>query len=431
MSIKEKRNILDIFLSVFLAAAAILFLPSIQSCMSATLEPEPEIVHTQPEPKQYKFGFDLDNYFVETFSLGVNEFIGDVLNANEINRRQIFDMEKAAKDIFSVRKFRAGKSLSLVRADSCGPAICMIYEPDVFRYVTYDFRDSIKVNIVEKPFVEYTKTAHGVIESNLWLTMTKNGFSPALIDKLEDALAASVSFYHTQKGDEFKIIYKEKYIDGKPVSIGDVLGAYYKNEKDHYVVRYETDDYDGFYDLEGRATKKAFLKSPVRASRISSRFNRRRFHPILKRTKPHLGTDFAAPYGTPIRAVANGTIEIVSYSRGNGKYVKMRHDKTYQTQYLHMSRFAKGMRKGVRVQQGQTIGYVGSTGLATGPHVCFRFWKNGSQVDPLRQNFPPPKPMKEESLPEYFKQRDIMVAQLDRIKPAVEVGPELFVLNRE
>lgn len=160
---------------------------------------------------------------------------------------------------------------------------------------------------------------------------------------------------------------------------------------------------------------KGFLKAPVKASRISSYYNLNRFHPILKRRRPHLGTDYAAPHGTPIQAVGDGVVSIASYTNGNGNYVKIKHDDTYQTQYLHMSGFADGIRAGSHVKQGQTIGYVGSTGLATGPHVCFRFWKNGRQVNHLRLNFPPPEPLPESELAKFNEQRDVYLKQLDEI----------------
>jgi murein DD-endopeptidase MepM/ murein hydrolase activator NlpD len=149
--------------------------------------------------------------------------------------------------------------------------------------------------------------------------------------------------------------------------------------------------------------KRAFLKAPVKFSRISSRYSNRRFHPVLKRYKGHYGTDYAAPHGTPIVAVANGVVTATSYTKNNGNYVKLRHDDVYETQYLHMQRFARGIRPGVHVSQGDVIGYVGATGLATGPHVCFRFWKNGRQVDHLRENLPPPEPMPDEDIPAFEK----------------------------
>jgi len=166
--------------------------------------------------------------------------------------------------------------------------------------------------------------------------------------------------------------------------------------------------------------EKAFLKSPVKYSRISSRYNLRRFHPILRRTRAHLGTDYAAPYGTPILAVADGVVTKATRSRGNGKYVKIRHDGVYQTQYLHMSKFAENIKTGVHVKQGETIGYVGSTGLATGPHVCFRFWKNGRQVNHLRENLPPPEPMATKDIPRFNVLKDTMKKKLDLVEYVVK-----------
>ena len=195
-----------------------------------------------------------------------------------------------------------------------------------------------------------------------------------------------------------------------------MIGALYKSgDAEFYSIRFNSGKYDGFFDLEGRPMKKAFLKSPVEYSRISSRFSNNRFHPILKRNKGHFGTDYAAPCGTPIRAVADGRVSQVSYTSGNGNYVKIHHDKTYDTQYLHMSRFGPGIKPGVHVKQGQTIGYIGRTGLATGCHVCFRFWKNGRQVDHLREKMPPPEAMDPATLPAYFEVRDQIKAALDGI----------------
>jgi murein DD-endopeptidase MepM/ murein hydrolase activator NlpD len=245
--------------------------------------------------------------------------------------------------------------------------------------------------------------------------MIENGMSISLIDKMEDALAWSVDFYHAQKGDEYKLIYERKYINNKAVTVGQLLGAYYLNDKAHYAIYWDTEHYAGYYDQFGNPTKKAFLKAPVKFSRISSRFSYNRFHPVLKRSRPHFGTDYAAAYGTPIHAVANGTVIARAYTKNNGYYVKIRHDNQYMTQYLHMQKFAKGIRKGSHVQQGQTIGYVGSTGLATGPHVCFRFTKNGRPIDHLRENFPPPEPLPQEQLEDYFVLRDSMVPIIDEI----------------
>ena len=267
------------------------------------------------------------------------------------------------------------------------------------------------------------KVSAGSIESSLWNAMVDNGMSFELTARMEDALQWSIDFHHLQKGDQFKLVYDENYIEGKPVGVGQVHAAYYKNfDNEYYAIYYPEGKHQGYYDLEGRPMKAFFLKAPVKYSRISSYYNLNRFHPILKRRRPHFGTDYAAPYGTPIYAVGNGVVTKASYTKGNGNFVKIKHDKVYETQYLHMQSFAKGISSGVHVKQGQVIGYVGSTGLATGPHVCFRFWKNGKQVNHLRLNFPPPEPIPESEIPEFKKIRDEFLAQLDaiEIKPLVE-----------
>lgn len=385
-----------------------------QSSMLPVAEEAPE--------SNVRFGFDLGQYVMEPYKMGKNQFVGDILYQNGISYTDIAELESAATDVYNVRKIRAGKNYHLVRKDTCGAACAFIYEPDPLRYVVYDLRnDSVEVTLKEREFVTCIETASGRVESSLWNAMTAQNLDYGLVDLMEDALASAVDFHRTQFGDEFKLVYERKYIEDKPVSLGNVIGAYYKNAQgEHYSIWYENDNYEGYFDGEGRPTKKAFLRSPVRYSRISSKFSYSRFHPIKKRRIPHLGTDYAAPYGTPIRAVADGVVTKATYARNNGKYVKIKHDRTYETQYLHMQKFAAGIRPGVKVTQGQTIGYVGSTGLATGPHVCFRFWKNGKQVNHLRENFPPPEPMEESELPEFYRQRNIMKNQLDMIEMADE-----------
>ncbi len=359
------------------------------------------------QKKTTKYGFDVEKHFIDFVEIKPNQFLSDILQYEGVDYLKITEVEKAAKDIYSIRRFKSGKRISFVRPDTCAAPSHFIYEPDVFRYIVYDIGDSIQVDIKEKEFEKCLDVATGEIKSSLWNALKEAGQSAALIDKMEDALASQVDFYHTQKGDKFKIIFEQKYIENKPVAIGNILGAVYTNERgDHYSFYYKNGEYDGYYDYDGRASTSAFLRAPVKYSRISSSYNLRRFHPIKKRTIPHYGTDYAAARGTPIISVADGVVTQASYTRGNGKYVKIKHDKTYQTQYLHMSRFASGIRKGTRVKQGQCIGYVGSTGLATGPHVCFRFWKNGKQINHRREIFPPAKTMKKEDLPQYFKARD-------------------------
>jgi len=420
---KKRSLAIDMISSVVLAALCIivvnLFKPK---------EPTPLLFqNTIKDAPIYKFGFDLDLFHLESLVLKPNQFLGDILYYNGIDYKKISELEEKSKDVYSVRKLKAGKELTIVKSDPCGVAECLIYEPNPFSYVMFDLRDTISIKEVKKEFTICEETLSGVIESTLWEAMSAGASPYALISNMEDALGWSVDFPRAQKGDEFKLVYEMKYIDGEPVAVGDLKGAYYKNDVDHYAMHFENDKYSGFYDLEGRATKRDFLKSPVRSSYISSRYNLRRFHPVLKRRRPHYGTDYAAQKNTPIRAVANGVVEVASYTKNNGNYVKLRHDSKIQTQYLHMNKIASGMKRGTRVTQGQTIGFVGKTGLATGYHVCFRFWKNGKQVDHTRMNFPPPKPMDKDDLPAFFKQKKEILDILQNIPSAVKTE---FITNQ-
>jgi murein DD-endopeptidase MepM/ murein hydrolase activator NlpD len=223
-----------------------------------------------------------------------------------------------------------------------------------------------------------------------------------LIHSLSEVFAWQVDFYRIQKGDRFKVLYEQLLVDDEEAGIGKIIGAYFNhNEEDYYAVYFDQGSGISYFDENGQSLQKQFLKSPLRYKRISSRYTRRRYHPVLKRYKAHLGTDYAAPTGTPIRSVGDGVVEEARYSQYNGRYVKIRHNSVYTTQYLHMSRFGKGIKAGVKVTQGQVIGYVGSTGLANGPHLCFRFWKNGQQVDALNVKLPPSEPVNEDKRDEY------------------------------
>lgn len=386
---------------------------------------------SQEAQANLKYGFNEDAFHFQSISVKPNQFLSDILYQFDVKDGIISQIAEQAKDVYSVRKIQSGKELTFVSKDSCSSPFCFVYEPNPFSYVVYDYgNDSIEVCRNYREHEVCLETGSGEIKTSLWSAMIENGLSPAIIDKMEDALASSVDFYHTQKGDQFKLLFERKYIEGKPISIGRILGAYYKNEQgEHYSIYYETDKYEGFYDKQGRASTSKFLRSPVKYSRISSRFNKNRFHPILKRRKAHLGTDYAAARGTPIRSVSDGVVVRRGYTEGNGKYIKVKHDNTYQTQYLHMQKFAKGIKRGTKVRQGQTIGYVGSTGLATGPHVCFRFWKNGKQINHLREIFPPAKPMKAEDLPTFFDYRDEIVFQLDAVSYVNKIESELASTN--
>ncbi len=388
------------FLILFISLSAIL------SCGQNGDNQENQASTQIAEDIQPLYGYHPDSFYAVLNTVEPNQFLADILLQEHISYAEIHELVQRTDSVFDPRDIRSGRSYCFLYTDSCVRPDLMIYELSPYSYLEYDLH-CLDVQRVNRPIETKIRRTGGRIDGSLWLSLDKMGAPTSLIAKMEDALAWSVDFYYIQPRDSFFLLYEEEWSGDDFLGTGKLLGAYFESGgQEHYSIWYESENYHGFFDKEGRPMKKAFLKSPVSYSRISSRYNPRRFHPIQKRVKPHLGTDYAAPRGTPIRAVADGVVTKASYTRGNGVYVKIRHDKTYQTQYLHMTKYARGISPGVKVRQGQTIGYVGSTGLATGPHVCFRFWKNGRQVDHLRENLPPPEPMAREELPQYYENRD-------------------------
>ena len=337
------------------------------------------------------YGINIDSMFVVTKKIKWGESFSDILFKSGIDNKIIFDAINKSKNIFNLKTLKKGKEYKLLSYfDKKKPAY-FIYEPDLFSAIVYSLQDSIFVDKRIKPIHLKEKVVYGSIESSLYETIEKNKFPLDLVYLLVDVFAWQVDFYKINKGDKFKVVYLEEIIDNKVIGIKEIKAAYfYHDNKDYYAFKYDQGKGIDYFDEKGNNLRKTFLRSPLNFSRISSRYSKKRFHPVLKRYKSHLGTDYAAPRGTPIRTVADGIVTEAKRNRGNGIYVKIKHNNKYSTQYLHMSKFAKKIKKGVRVAQGQTIGYVGSTGLATGPHVCFRFWKNGIQVDPYKQNDLPP-----------------------------------------
>lgn len=377
----------------------------------------PEHQVTQKTSDKMYFGMNANNLCVDEYLIKSGETLSGILDNHGVASNKVEELVKACSEKFDLRAIRPGQMLAFAYEGADERPSKMVFRPDIYHYYTMEFKDSAIVTETIKPVKLVHKEASGVIESNLWNAMKTSGASDELADYLGDVLAWTVDFYHLYRGDEFKILYTEKQIDGQPVGVESIEAAYYKQlDIPYYVFKYDSEKYNNeYYDEEGRPARRAFLKAPVKYSRISSRFSRRRFHPVLKRNKAHLGTDFAAPRGTPVFATANGVVSRAGRTRGNGNFVKIKHNDTYSTQYLHFTRIAKGIRPGVAVKQGQTIGYVGSTGLATGPHVCYRFWKNGRQVDPLRQKLPSPPPMDKEDLPQYMVYMDSVKVILDKV----------------
>ena len=271
----------------------------------------------------------------------------------------------------------------------------------------------------KKPLTIKKRDVSGVINSSLSETIAEEGLSYLLAHEMNNIYQWSIDFFRLQKGDRFKLVYNERYIDDTIYAgIENIEAAvFYHEDKPYYAFNFKADSTSGefdYYDEKARPLQSFFLKAPLNFSRISSRFSPRRYHPVQKRWKAHKGTDYAAPYGTPIWSTANGVVIASSYTAGNGNYVKVKHNGTYTTQYLHMSK--RAVKKGQHVKQGEIIGYVGSTGLATGPHVCYRFWVNGVQEDPFRQNLPSAEPIEEKYVPAYFAAIEPLKEELEKIK---------------
>lgn len=343
------------------------------------------------------WGFDLNEFVVVDGVIKQHEFFSDILGRHYVPYGDIHTLVENARDTFDVRKMNYDKRYKILCSkDSMPRAEYFIYEMDPVNHIVFCLKDSLYAYQVRRPVEMRIRTASGIIQSSLYETMQENDLSPALAMELSDIYAWTIDFYRIQKGDAFKVVFEEEFVDGERIGIGKILAASFNHFGEAYLSYYfEQDGMGNYFDEAGNSLKKAFLKAPLKFSRISSRFQKNRFHPVLKRFKAHLGTDYAAAKGTPIMAVGDGVVIKSEYKSNNGNYVKIKHNGTYETQYLHMSK--RAVKVGERVRQGQTIGYVGSTGLATGPHVCFRFWKNGVQVDHLREKFPPSTPINPEN----------------------------------
>lgn len=377
-----------------------------------------------PEPK-LEYGINVDCLEVVKDEIKSGESLGQILDRYGVAYSFVDKIVQESDGVFNLRSMNAGKRYAVLCTDDADRmAKCFVYEVDPANYVVFDFRDSLNIYRGEKEVQVKEKMAAGVINSSLYMTMVENDLSPALSMQLSDIFAWSIDFFRVQKGDGFKVIYEDRYIDDTTyLGIGKVKAVVFSHfGEEYYAFNFEDKDgYQEYFDEKGKTLRKAFLKAPLNFSRISSRYNLNRYHPVLKRNKPHLGTDYAAPRGTPIMSTADGVIDRAGYTSGNGNYVKVRHNSTYSTQYLHMSKIKPGIKSGVRVRQGDVIGYVGSTGLATGPHVCYRFWKNGKQVDPYKQDLPSAEPIKEQYKDDYMAMMKSFKKRLDALKiPALE-----------
>lgn len=384
---------------------------STQEALSATRLPAPPVKRLSEE----LYGLDVSEMEVVHTTLEPNQFLADVLSPHEVENQTIHQMGLKSQEVFDVRKMRAGNPVAILK-DKEQQVNYFVYEKSKSEYVVFDLRDEVDIYLGQKPVVTRQQEVAGYISSSLYGAIQEQGADISLAAKLENTYAWSIDFFHLQKGDFFKVIYEESFVDGESLGVSRIIGAQFRHaSKDFFAVEFTQDSVPDYFDEEGNSLRKAFLKAPLKYSRISSGFSYRRFHPILKRYRSHLGVDYAAPHGTPIYAVGDGVVTHAAYKGGNGNYVKIQHNTMFATQYLHLSKFASGIKSGTFVKQGDVIGYVGSTGLATGPHVCFRFWKNGKQINPLTVEAPPSEPIREEKMAAYQGIRDRILGELAAI----------------
>ncbi len=368
----------------------------------------------------YKFGYKLNDYIVINDTIKRGESFGVILDRNHIWYPKVLEISKKIKSTFDVRRLRAGRPYTiLAKKDSTEKAQVFIYEDDKINFTVIDFKDSlITAHKGRKVVKTELKTASGVITSSLSEALDRQGVNQIIANDLSEIYAWSIDFFRLQKNDKFKVIYEQKYIeDTIPAGIGRIKAAYFEHVgKPFYAFNYVSDTITGieeYYDENAGHLRRAFLKAPLKFSRISSRYNLKRKIALYGRVKAHKGTDFAAPVGSPIMSTANGRVIESRYKGGNGNYVKIRHNSTYTTQYLHMKK--RKVKVGDYVKQGDVIGWVGMTGNTSGPHVCYRFWKNGIQVDPLKQKLPAAEAMKKEIKPKYLAYIEPIKKEIDGI----------------
>lgn len=369
---------------------------------------EPRVVLTLPA----------DTLRFEKHTIASGESFGALLGKRGIGTAQIYKIAAAVEDHFNVRRIRAGVEVQFATGDSALFPAYFIYPESKYEYWIIGLQDSIYAKKVEKEREVRRRAISGTIDDALYLSVGRSGGTQALAMSLVEVYAWTIDFFRLQKGDAFSVIYEEEYVDDTVyVGLKKIIAANLTHMgNDFYSFPYENElGFNDYYDEEGRSLRKTFLRAPLNFTRISSRYSGRRFHPVQKRWKAHLGTDYAAPTGTPIMTTADGVIIDAQYTSANGNYVKVRHNSTYTTQYLHMSKIKPGIKNGVRVKQGDVIGYVGSTGLATGPHVCYRFWVNGKQVDPYQQKLPDAKPLEDDRMEAYKSYMSKLKKELDSL----------------
>jgi len=372
----------------------------------------------RPEPVLL-FNIPVDDFKLIPGQVRSGQNLSDILAGKGISMTQIDEISKKSILTFDVRKMKVNNNYYFfMNKQNLSKVEYFVYEINPVDYVVYDLSDSLRIYKEKKPIITQIKTASGTITSSLWNTMKAQALDPMLAMSLSDIYAWSIDFYGIKKGDKFRVIYEEDFVFGKSIGIGRIFAAQFVHAgEDFYAFRFTQNNEDSYFDDKGKSLKKAFLKAPLKFSRVSSVFTRSRFHPVLKIYRPHFGVDYAAPTGTPVMSIGAGMVIAKGYqAAGGGNFLKIKHNSVYTTSYMHLSKFATGISVGKSVKQGEEIGYVGATGLASGPHLDFRVFMNGTPIDPLKMKSEPGLPIEAKYMKDYSLHRDSMMKQLTFIK---------------
>lgn len=371
-------------------------------------------VNAVSHSKIIKYGVDVTDLIESENTISPGHSLSNILSSSGADANSINNLNLVPDSILDPRKINAGNKYTIYNVnDSAHTLRYFVYHKSKQDFVVLEFlEDTIIASIFSKPAISKKRVSCAVITSSLWNAISDSELDINLALKLSDIYAWSIDFFGLQKMDSFIVYYSELYIDNEPIGIDSIYSAiFYHANHPYYAIYFEKEDIKGYWDLEGNSLRKAFLKAPLSFSRISSHFTYARKHPIYKTVRPHTGVDYAAPAGTPVMSIGDGVVIAKGYKGGGGNTIKIRHNSVYTTAYLHLSKFASNIKEGTHVSQGQVIGYVGSTGSSTGPHLDFRVWKNGEPINPLKLESPPVEP-----IPDNLK------AEFDSIKiPLIEI----------
>ncbi len=401
----------DLIIAIVFSLLLIPFIDAFLQPHKSLIKDEVTIIE---QPLSLEYGIPVDSFKVEEKRIKPNMSLSVLLGSLNLSAKKIQESIKKADSVFDLRKIRRGNIYKVFSSKDTSETVnYLVYEQSATDYIVFDYTDSLKVIKKQKKIEHKVKIAEGTIESSLWLSMTDNSINPLLALELSDIYAWTIDFFGLQQGDQFKVFYQEDFVDEESVGLGKIYAAWFKhNGREIYAIPFYQDSVLSFFDVDGNSLRKAFLKAPLKFSRISSGFSNSRLHPILKIRRPHHGVDYSAPMGTPVHAIGDGNIIKAQYSGGAGHYVKIKHNSIYTTGYMHLSKYGKGIKPGKFVKQGEIIGYVGSTGLSTGAHLDFRVWKNGQNINPLKLEAPPVEPIHPDKIEFFNKIRDIWLAKL-------------------